>query len=96
MYVKEMHIEVNQSTQKIAANTTRKLLAPEVDWLLNKNMGRFIESRVTPKKDGSGGFEIKQFDIDAIRTLLVTGYDVSAYVADPRRVKAFLPGITAT
>lgn len=92
MYVKEMHIEVNQAIQKIAANRTRKLLDPEVDWLLNKHMGRFIESRVTPKADGSGGYEIKQFDIDAIRTLMVTGAEIPTYYADPRRVKAFLPG----
>jgi len=92
MFVKEMHIEVNQSTQKIAANRTRKLLDEEVDWLLNKNQQRLIQSRVTPRKDGSGGFEIKQFDIDAIRALLVTGREVSAYVADPRRTKALLPG----
>lgn len=92
MYVKEQHIEVNQSVQKIAANRTRKLLDAEVDWLLNKHMGRFIESRVTPKKDGSGGFEIKAFDIDAIRPLLMTGVEIPAYIADPRRVKAILPG----
>lgn len=92
MYVKEMHIEVNQSTQKIAANRTRKLLADEVDWLLNKNQGRFVQSRMTPKKDGSGGFEIKQFDMDAIRALVVRGYETPAYVADPRSYMSLLPG----
>jgi len=92
MYVKEMHIEVNQATQKIAANTTRKLRDPEVDWLLNKNMQRFIESRVTPKRDGSGGYEVVQFGIDAIRALMVTGKELPSYLADPRRQKAILPG----
>lgn len=92
MYVKEMHIEVNQSVQKIAANRTRKLLDDEVDWLLNKNEGRFIQSKVTPKKDGSGGFEIKQFDIDAIRAIVVRGYEMPAYIADPRSYAAILPG----
>lgn len=92
MYVKEMHIEVNQSLQKIAANRTRKFFDEEVDWLLNKNLSRFIQSRVTPKKDGSGGFEIKQFDIDAIQAILVRGREVPAYVADPRSYKAQLPG----
>lgn len=92
MYVKEMHIEVNQSIQKIAANTTRKLLAPELDWLLNKNMGRLVYKYVTPRKDGSGGFELVQFGIDAIRSLLVTGCELPAYKADPRRVMALLPG----
>lgn len=92
MYVKEMHIEVNQSVQKIAANRTRKLLDDEVDWLLNKNQGRFVQSRMTPKKDGSGGFEIKQFDIDAIRAIVVRGYEIPAFVADPRSYAAALPG----
>lgn len=87
-----MHIEVNQAVQKIAANRTRKLLDFEVDWLLNKNMDRFIYSRVTPKRDGSGGFEVKSFDMDAIRTILRPGVEVPTFVADPRRVKAFLPG----
>lgn len=92
MYVKEQHIEVEQATQKIGANRTRKLFPEEIDWLLNKHQGRFIESRVTPKKDGSGGFEVKQFDIDAIQNIVVTGYEIPAYYADPRRYQAVLPG----
>lgn len=92
MYVREMHIEVNQSMQKIAANRTRKLLDDEVDWLLNKNQERFVWSRVTPKSDGSGGFELKQFGIDAIRMLVKRGVEVPAYIADPRSYVAYLPG----
>ncbi len=72
MTVKEMHIEVSQSTQNIAANTRRKLLSEEIDWLLNKNQQRFIQSKVKPRRDGSGGFEVDQVDTDAIRTMLKT------------------------
>jgi hypothetical protein len=70
MTVKEMHIEVSQSTQKIAGNRTRKLQPEELDWLLVKNEQRFIQSRVKRRKNGSGGFQIDQVDTDAIRTLL--------------------------
>lgn len=92
MTVKEMHIEVEQSTQKIASNRTRKLFPSEIDWILNKNMERFVQTRVTPKKDKSGGYEITAFDADAIKTLMRTGIEVSAYRADPRRYYASLPG----
>lgn len=92
MYVKEMHIEVRQSMQKIAANKTRKLYDAEIDWLLNKNMQRFIQSRVTPKKDGSGGFEITQFDLDAIRTLLKTRVHLVASKHGSKRYASILPG----
>ena len=67
-----MIIEVRQSTQNIAANTRRKLQDEEIVWLLNKNCERFIQSKVKPKKDGSGGFQIDQLDADAIRPLLTT------------------------
>jgi hypothetical protein len=72
MNVREMHIEVSQGTQNISANVRRKLLPDEIDWLLYKNQERFIQSKVKPRKDGSGGFQINQVDADAIRTLLTT------------------------
>lgn len=92
MYVKEMHIEVNQSSQKIAANKTRKLFSEEIDWLLNKNLFRFIQSYVTPKEDGSGGFELKQFGADALRTLIVNNHRVPAYKTTGTLFKSILPG----
>lgn len=87
-----MHIEVNQSLQKIAANRTRKLFPEEIDWLLNKNVERFIHSRVKPKKDGSGGYEIDQIDVDAIRTLMKVRVPVTTFKQDSKRVAAILPG----
>lgn len=92
MNVKEMHIETNQGLQKIAANRTRKFFGDELDWLLNKNMERYVQSNVTPKADGNGGFEVKQFSIDAIRPLMKTGVELPAFIADPRRYGAVLPG----
>lgn len=87
-----MHIEVATATQKLAGNKTRKLFPQEIDWLLNKNMQRFVQSRVTPKKDGSGGYEIDAFNTDAIRMLMRTGVEIPAYIADARRYKSVLPG----
>lgn len=93
MTVKEMHIEFNQAVQKIGANSTRKAYPEEVDWLLNKAMERFIQSKVKPKKDGSGGFEVDQMDLDAIRPLL-TNAKIPARVvdADNGYYSAQLPG----
>lgn len=93
MTVKEMHIEFNQAVQKIGANSTRKAYPEEIDWLLNKAMERFIQSKVKPKKDGSGGFEIDQMDLDAIRPLL-TNAKIDARVVDPNNgyYSAQLPG----
>jgi hypothetical protein len=70
MNIREMHIEIGQGTQNIAANVTRKLSAEQIDWMLNKNVERFIQSKVKPRADGSGGFQIEQVNADAIRTLL--------------------------
>lgn len=96
MYVKEMHIEVRQSTQKIASNRTRKLLDAEIDWLLNKNHGRFIRSKIRPKLQPNGaetgGFEILQDDLDAIKTLVKRGVVLPAFYNDPRTVRCPLPG----
>lgn len=93
MYVKEMHIEVMQATQRIAANRTRKLFPEEIDWLLNKNMERFIDMKVTPRKDGSGGFEIDQYDLDAIRTLVKARVPITAVSKENnKRYSSFLPG----
>lgn len=90
MNIREMNIEVKQGTQNIAANTRRKLLDEEIDWILNKIQGRFIQSKIKSKKDGSGGFEIDQLDTDAIRTLLTTK-EITATV-DNGDYQAHLPG----
>jgi len=91
MNIKEMHVEVHQATQNIAAAVKRKLLPDELDWLLNKGLERFIQSKVKTKKDGSGGYEIDQVDVDAIRTLMVTTELIAAVDAD-NRYMAQLPG----
>ena len=93
MNIKEMHIDIMQSTQKIASNRTRTLFPQEIDWLLNKQQNRLIDSKVTPKKDGSGGFEVNQFDVDSIRNIIKSRVALPALLDEPgKRYKAFLPG----
>lgn len=68
MNVREMHMELNQSLQKVAANKTRKYLTEEIDWVLNKIQNEYIRTKLKPK-DG-GGYSIDELDVDAIRSLL--------------------------
>lgn len=92
----EMHIEFNRATQQVAANKTLKWLPEEVDWMLNKGLNRFIQSKIRPKLDEKGrptnGFEVSQIDADAIRSLIVSSRDLVPYVdQDNRRYRCFLP-----
>lgn len=90
MNIREMHIELNQSLQKVAANKTRKYLSEELDWVLNKIQNRFIQSKLKPKKGGA--FTVEQIELDAIRPLL-TQKKLPAYI-DPNftnRYEVYLP-----
>jgi len=96
MTVHDMHIEFNQSLQQVAANKTLKYLPQEIDWILNKMQDRFIQLRMKPKLDErgkpAGGFEVSQLDSDAIRTIIVSSYDLIPYIdQDGRRYRCFLP-----
>lgn len=84
-----MHIEINQSLQKIAANRTLKYLSEEIDWVINKMQERFVQSKLEPKR--GGGFSIDQMDIDAIRPLLVSRKKIPAFIDTASRYKCFLP-----
>ena len=86
-----MHIEINQAMQKIAANRSRKFEAEEIDLVLNKVMGRFIQSKLRPKADNSGGFSIDQMGLDALRPLIVTNKELTAYTSTNGRYVSFLP-----
>ncbi len=85
-----MHIEIEQSTQQVAANRARHWLPEEIDWVLNKMQDRFISSCLRPKQNGSGGFEIDQAKADHIR-MLVTRAELVPYISGTERYKCFLP-----
>lgn len=90
MNIREQHIEINQSLQKVAANRTRKFLSEEIDWVLNKMLSRFIHLKLRPRHGGKFSFD--QADLDAIRPLLVKA-TLPAYIDTefPNRYKVFLP-----
>lgn len=89
MNVREMHIEVNQSLQKVAANRTRKFLSQETDWVLNKMVDRFIQSKLRPK--GNGSFEIDELEVDAISNLIVPNKILGAYIQPGVGYISYLP-----
>ena len=91
MTVREMHIEIDQCTQLVAANRTRKWYPEEKDWVLNKMMLRLIENSLIRKPDNSGGFELDQSKVDAIKNLIKTRQELTAYIDSPTRYKCFLP-----
>lgn len=92
-----MHIDFEQGSQQVAANKTLKYQPEEIDWILNKIMNRFVQSKLKPKVDektgrATGGFEVSQLDADAIRTIIVSSYDLVPYIdQDQRRYRCFLP-----
>lgn len=74
----EVHIEIQQQTQKIASNVFDKFLPEEIDWIYNKNEARFIESNVRPKGT-AGRFEINEASLDDLQTILVKDYEAITF-----------------
>lgn len=85
MNIQEMHIEINLSLQKIASNVKRKFLSQEIDWVINKQIGRFVKNKINSDVQTTvdpqtrarvqiktGGFENNSIDLNALRTLVVT------------------------
>lgn len=82
MNVNDMHIEFNQSLQQVASHRTRKYNSGEIDWILTKMQERLIQSSISPKKDGSGGFEVNALYASRISSLIVSDITLPAYI-DP-------------
>lgn len=89
MQVRDMHIEINQSLQKVAANTTRKFLSEEIDWVLNKTMNRAIQDKVKFKTNGQ--VTLDQLGSDFLKKLVVSGKELETTVVNTDKVKALLP-----
>ena len=73
MNVQEMHIEINQSLQQVASNSTRKYYSEEIDWVINKIQHRFVQNCLKPiQVDGkiTNKFTIDQLKVDALRHLI--------------------------
>ncbi len=67
--VKELHIAVRQSLQKVASNQNRNFLDDEIDWALNVNQERYVKSRIKRTEQGTG-FELDQKLLDDISELV--------------------------
>ena len=92
MNIRDFHIELNQSLQKVSANTTRKYLSEELDWVINKMQDRFIQNKLQPMvKERGLNQAIDQLNVDALRNLIVSNKQVQAYVDTTTRVKCVLP-----
>jgi hypothetical protein len=88
MDVQEMHIEIEQATQAIAANVRRKLYPEEVDWVLNKVRGRYIATHVSALR-GNPGAEQSILHLSRLGTLL--SEDTLQTYKTERGVAAALP-----
>ena len=90
MNVREMHIEVNQSLQKVAANRTRKLMDQETDWVLNKMVNRTIQAALGKKSVLS--LEKQQMALDKFTNLVVVGNEMKAYKSFMPSFISYMPG----
>lgn len=92
MTIREVHIEINQSLQKVASNTTRKFLSEEIDWVVNKMQSRFLQMKLQPFERGKvPKNSVDQLTTDSLRNLIVSGKTIQAYKDTTKRVKCILP-----
>lgn len=87
----EQHIDINLAVQKINSNYYRQLTDSEIDWLINKHVGRFIKDRIKQDTD-SLGFDATEVDMDALRTLVVLDRQLSTFHIEDDATRAELPG----
>ena len=58
MTAQDLHIDFDINLQKISSNVTRNIEPEEIDWLLNKEVPKFLNKRTTDKSDPKRrGFE---------------------------------------
>lgn len=95
MNIREMHVDVKQGVQQVAANRSRKYLDEEIDLVLNKMIERYIRAQLRPKTDGqgrlTGGFEIDQAGAENISGLLKLGVEITPWIDNSTRYKCLLP-----
>lgn len=90
MDVKEMHIEVEQGIQLLAANARRKMYPEEIDWVLNKVVSRYISNRVTSFREKPGSAD-SLVHLNRLSTLLDT-VELPAYkVGEESLVDSVIP-----
>lgn len=85
----ECHIEVNQGFQKVASNIYDYFQPEEIDWVLNKNVDRFIEKCI--KRKPNGAFEINQVFADDIQALIKKNVNLTVFRSNAREAYGVLP-----
>jgi len=88
--VKEFHIAVRQSLQKVASNQNRSYLPDEIDWALNVNQERYVKSRIKRTETGTG-FALDQKLLDDISELIVPDTIIQTRKASGSNAYAILP-----
>lgn len=93
MNIKQMHIEVDLSLQKIASNVKRKFYPEEIDWIINKQIERFVDNAIKPKvKEREPEFQLDEINLESLRTLQVIDKKLPTTWAAGTKCKAELPG----
>lgn len=84
-----MHIEIQQSTQHVAAARTRKFEPEEIDWILNKQQDRFVLACLRPLQNG--GFELDEAGYSKIGNLVEPNVSLKAWIESAKTYKSYLP-----
>lgn len=88
--VKEFHIAVRQSLQKVASNQNRSYLPDEIDWALNVNQERYVKSRIKRTEVGTG-FALDQKLLDDISELITPDVTIKTRKASNNNGYIILP-----
>jgi len=88
--VKEFHIAVRQSLQKVASNQNRSYLPDEIDWALNVNQERYVKSRIKRTEVGTG-FALDQKLLDDISELITPDVTIKVRKASNSNGYVVLP-----
>ena len=64
MTIEDMHYDVLQKLSKIDSNKYKRLVVPEIDWMLNESQDIIIKNISQPRRVNALGFEINQRTID--------------------------------
>ena len=70
MNVQELHIGLDLELQEINSASTKNILPQEKDWFLNKEVIKYLNSKVSPKNRNNLGFQDNSSNIDVTDSLV--------------------------
>ena len=77
MTVEEMHYDFKVKLNKVDSQRNRNLTIPNIDWKLNEAQELFVQETLRLRLNNELGFEKTQQGMDAVRTIVVSGYDIA-------------------